>query len=144
LAEQEVKMIILFTCNEANSQIVVEKEAIKDALNCCVRPETSARLESYKVCNQALSSTPLRLCDEHLPLQSQAEASLHLSSSIALRRRVDCLRDAFKPAIKRLREGCDITRRVEESMVTSATLGHAAILEEQTNLIQVQRQKSPY
>ena len=48
------------------------------------------------------------------------------------------MRDAFKPAIKRLRDGCDVARRVEESMVASAALGHAAILEEQSNLIQVQ------
>jgi hypothetical protein len=47
------------------------------------------------------------------------------------------MRDAFKPAIKRLRDGCDIARRVEESMVASAALGRAAILEEQSNLIQV-------
>jgi hypothetical protein len=63
---------------------------------------------------------------------------MHVSSSGALRRRVDCMRDAFKPAIKRLRDGCDVARRVEESMVASAALGHAAILEEQSNLIQVQ------
>jgi hypothetical protein len=47
------------------------------------------------------------------------------------------MHDAFKPAIKRLRDGCDATRRVEESMVAAAALGHSAILEEQANLLQV-------
>jgi len=47
------------------------------------------------------------------------------------------MHDALKPAIKRLRDGCDATRRVEESMVAAAALGHSAILEEQANLLQV-------
>ncbi len=42
-------MIILFTCNEANQQLVTEREVIKDALNTCLRPESFMRLENYKV-----------------------------------------------------------------------------------------------
>lgn len=42
-------MIILFTCNEANSQLVTEREAMKDALNTCLRPESFSRLENLKV-----------------------------------------------------------------------------------------------
>jgi hypothetical protein len=53
------------------------------------------------------------------------------------------LRDALKPAIKRLRDGCDVARRVEESMVASAALSHAAIFGEQANLIQVQSSAVP-
>jgi hypothetical protein len=48
-AEQEVKMIVLFICNEANSQLITEREAIKDALNTCLRPESFMRLDNLKV-----------------------------------------------------------------------------------------------
>ncbi len=85
------------------------------------------RLHSRKPC---LIAT----CFIHL----QTASSMHLNNSGALRRRVDYMRDAFKPAIKRMRDGCDVARRVEVSMIASAALGHAAILEEQSNLIQVQ------
>ena len=42
-------MIVLFICNEANQQLVTEREVIKDALNTCLRPESFMRLESMKV-----------------------------------------------------------------------------------------------
>jgi hypothetical protein len=131
-AEQEVKMIILFTCNEANAQLLTEREAMKDALNTCLRPESFLRLENAKVCAPA----PCLIATRFILLQTAS--SMHLNNSGALRRRVDYMRDAFKPAIKRMRDGCDVARRVEVSMIASAALGHAAILEEQSNLIQVQ------
>ncbi len=128
-------MIVLFICNEANQQLVTEREVIKDALNTCLRPESFMRLENLKVPAPAAVQTAFFTLS---PPFFQADASHHpLTSIMALRRRADYLRDAFKPAIKRLRDGCDVARRVEESMVTSAALGHAAILEEQANLIQV-------
>jgi hypothetical protein len=42
-------MIIAFACSEANAQLLTEREAIKDALNTCLRPESFMRLENYKV-----------------------------------------------------------------------------------------------
>ncbi len=133
-AEQEVKMIIVFACSEANAQLLTEREVIKDALNTCLRPQSFMRLENYKV--RALASAPTVV---HLR-RLQAAAAVHLAGSGALRRRADCIRDAFKPAVKRLRDGCDVARRVEESMVASSVLSRAAIMEEQSNLVQVQRQ----
>jgi hypothetical protein len=59
-AEQEVKMIILFTCNEANSQLVTEREAMKDALNTCLRPESFLRLENLKVLAPVLAPVVTR------------------------------------------------------------------------------------
>ncbi len=50
-------MIILFTCNEANSQLVTEREAMKDALNTCLRPESFSRLENLKVLSPVVTQT---------------------------------------------------------------------------------------
>ena len=130
-AEQEVKMIIAFACSEANAQLLTEREAIKDALNTCLRPESFMRLENYKV--RTLAPAPPALHSRRL----QAAAAGHRVATGAQRRRADCIRDALKPAVKRLRDGCDIARRVEESMVSSSALSRAAIMEEQSNLIQV-------
>lgn len=130
-AEQEVKMIIAFACSEANAQLLTEREAIKDALNTCLRPESFMRLENYKV--RTLAPAPPALHSRAL----QAAAAGHRVATGAQRRRADCIRDALKPAVKRLRDGCDIARRVEESMVSSSALSRAAIMEEQSNLIQV-------
>ena len=138
-AEQEVKMIIAFACSEANAQLLSEREAIKDALNTCLRPESFMRLENYKVRTLAPApaprprATPPALHSRPL----QAAAAGHRVATGAQRRRADCMRDALKPAVKRLRDGCDIARRVEESMVSSSALSRAAIMEEQSNLIQV-------
>ena len=57
-AEQEVKMIIAFACSEANAQLLTEREAIKDALNTCLRPESFMRLENYKVRTLAPAPAP--------------------------------------------------------------------------------------
>jgi hypothetical protein len=136
-AEQEVKMIIAFACSQANAQLLTEREAVKDALNTCLRPESFMRLENYKV--RALAHAPTAVHTRRL----QAAAAGHRATSGAQRRRADCIRDAFKPAVKRLRDGCEIARRVEESMVSSSALSCAAIMEEQSNLVQVQQQPPP-
>ncbi len=56
-AELEIKMIILYICSEANSQLVTEREALKDALNTCLRPESFLRLENLKVLAAAAAHT---------------------------------------------------------------------------------------
>jgi hypothetical protein len=59
-AEQEVKMIIAFACSQANAQLLTEREAVKDALNTCLRPESFMRLENYKVRALAHAPSPTR------------------------------------------------------------------------------------
>jgi hypothetical protein len=50
-------MVILFILNEVNQQLATEREAIKDALNTCLRPESFMRLENFKVWAPAAASS---------------------------------------------------------------------------------------
>ena len=59
-AEQEVQMISIFICNEANAQLMTEREAIKDALNTCLRPESFLRLDSVKVSQSVVFRTAVQ------------------------------------------------------------------------------------
>ena len=53
-------MISIFICNEANAQLMTEREAIKDALNTCLRPESFLRLDSVKVSQSVVFRTAVQ------------------------------------------------------------------------------------